>query len=386
MNAEPLFIFLFWFSAAVIFFTFLGYPLLMSLLAKRFAAPVQKNKSSHLPCISIVLAAHNEERRILPRIQNLLSSDYPSEKIQIVIVSDGSTDGTAAQVRSLADPRVLLIKQPKRSGKSECLNVGVQAASGEIIIFGDLRQRFAPDAISQLVAHFSDTRVGAVSGSLEIETAASAIGGGVDAYWRLEKFLRRSESCLDSCIGCTGAIYAIRRALFRPIPPDTLLDDVVIPMQIVMQKFRVTFEPAAIAYDPQSLEPEREKIRKQRTLAGNYQMMFRYLKWLFPWHNRLWWQLISHKYLRLCAPLFMLLALVSNAFLLESVIFRILFAGQCLFYSLAVLGGIIAKARVKILSLPAGFVFLNLMTLRGLYHHLRGSYREGSWPLSRPGS
>ncbi|MBA4148696.1 MAG: glycosyltransferase family 2 protein [Verrucomicrobia bacterium] len=371
----------FWFSFLVLAYTFCGYPALVMCLSRLSRkSPLQTNET---PLVSVVLAAHNEQERIHARLQNLLSAEYPADKIEIVIVSDGSTDATVDRAESIDERRVRVIHQTTRSGKAHCLNVGVAAACGEIVVFGDMRQRFAPDTIARLVSHFSDARVGAVSGSLEIERSASAIGGGVDAYWRLEKLIRFSEAQIDSSIGCTGAVYAIRRKNFQPIPSDTILDDVVIPMQIALQKLRVLFDPKAVAYDPQTLEPEREKIRKQRTLAGNFQMMFRYPGWLLPWVNRLWWQLISHKYLRLAAPFFMLLLLVANGLLLDSIFYRSIFIAQCLFYALAISGRTFSSIQSRLFSIPAGFVFLNLMILSGLYHHLRGSYRTGSWPMAK---
>jgi cellulose synthase/poly-beta-1,6-N-acetylglucosamine synthase-like glycosyltransferase len=374
---------IFWLSLAILIYTFIGYPGVVFVLAKICPRSVKENAASPLPSVTVVMAAHNEEERIVPRLENLLSSKFPEDRLNIVVVSDGSTDSTVGKIRSLNHPRITVLVQPQRSGKAQCLNIGLAAATGEIVVLGDVRQRFDAETIAELVAHFADPTIGAVSGSLEIENAATAIGGGVDAYWRLEKFLRLAESRFDSSIGCTGAVYAIRRALFKELPPDTLLDDVVVPMQIAVQNYRVIFEPRAKAFDPQSLEPDREKIRKQRTLAGNYQMLFRYPHWLLPWRNRLWWQLLSHKYLRLAAPFLMVAAFVSNAALREIPVYRLLFAGQCLFYLLAVIGAIFSSWKLPVFSIPAGFVFLNLMSLRGLRHYLRGSYRQGSWPVSK---
>jgi cellulose synthase/poly-beta-1,6-N-acetylglucosamine synthase-like glycosyltransferase len=212
---------------------------------------------------------------------------------------------------------------------------------------------------------------------LMIETAATSVGGGVDAYWRLEKLIRAAESKVDSSIGCTGAVYAIRRNLFHPIPADTLLDDVVIPMQIALQNYRIAFEPGAIAFDPQSLEPERERIRKQRTLAGNFQMLFRNAGWLLPWRNRLWWQLISHKYFRLGGPLFLLVLFVSNVMLIEKPFYRYLLIGQCLFYLFALCGTLFKARKFFCFSAPAGFVFLNLMTIRGFFYFIGGGFQTG---------
>ncbi|MCX6896452.1 MAG: glycosyltransferase family 2 protein [Verrucomicrobia bacterium] len=362
---------MFWLSLAVLFYTFLGYPLLLFVLASlRDSCPTSAVPAPP-PAITVVLAVHNEAVRIGPRLQNLLASDYPPGKLGIIVVSDGSTDATVQQIQALADPRVTLINQPQRQGKAHALNLALAAAKGEIIVFADGRQQFAPDTIAQLAKHFGDLQTGAVSGELIIASAASAAGSGVDTYWRLEKILRRSEARWDSSIGCTGAVYAIRRALYQPIPGDTILDDVVIPMQIALQGYRVAFEPAARAFDPQTLEPAREQIRKRRTLAGNYQMLFRHPAWLLPWRNRLWWQLISHKYLRLAAPLFLFLLFTANLLLLPCKLFWWPLLGQTLFYALALYGLTHPENKKRCLAIPAGFVFLNWMSAQSLWHYLR---------------
>jgi cellulose synthase/poly-beta-1,6-N-acetylglucosamine synthase-like glycosyltransferase len=373
---------LFWLSLAGLAYTFAGYPLLMGWLASR-KRPAPNPAASPTVSVTVVIAAHNEAAQILPRIQNLLATDYPPARLQILIVSDGSTDQTVAAIRDLADPRVRVLEHPRREGKAHALNLALAEAGGELVVFADARQRFDPGAIAALAAHFQRPDTGAVSGELLIESAGSATGGGLDTYWRLEKFLRLAEARHDSTIGCTGAIYAIRRALYRPLPADTILDDVVIPMQIALQGYRVAFEPAARAYDPQALEPARETIRKRRTLAGNYQMLFRYPAWLLPWRNRLWWQLLSHKYLRLAAPFLLLLLLGANAGLLASPFYRLLFLGQLLFYTLAAAGLAFPARRGILFSLPAGFTFLNWMSLAGLGHYLRRNHSRG-WELNRP--
>lgn len=373
----------FWFSLAVLLYTFLGYPLLMAVLARLLSKNVKSSLPSKCPEVTLVLAACNEEQRIIGRLQNLLAADGLADKLHLIVVSDGSTDATLEKIRAFNHPRVQLVAREQRGGKADCLNVGIARARTEIVVLADVRQRFAPDTIAKLLAHFRDPKIGAVSGALEIESAGSAIGGGVDAYWRLEKMLRRAESQVDSAVGCTGAVYAIRRALFQNLPPDTLLDDVVVPMQIATQGYRVIFDPEAVAYDPQSLEPEREKIRKQRTLAGNYQMLFRHPQWLWPWRNRIWWQLVSHKYLRLVAPFLLLSCLVSNAVLWAQPFYGGLLVLQIAFYLLALMGAAFPAIKRPWFSIPAGFVFLNLMALSGLWHYLRGSYRQGSWPTTK---
>jgi cellulose synthase/poly-beta-1,6-N-acetylglucosamine synthase-like glycosyltransferase len=369
---------LFWSGLVLLAFTFAGYAWLIHLLARWRNPPAEPASTGFQPSVSVVVCAHNEADRIARRVTNLLASDWPTEQLDILIVSDGSTDATAEIVRQLQHPRVRILELPQHCGKPAALNAGLAAATGDIVVLGDMRQEFAPDTITRLVRHFSDSGVGAVSGALFIQGADSAVGGGVDAYWRMEKAIRAAEARWDSCIGCTGAVYAIRRALFTPIPEDTLIDDVVIPMQIALRGQRVLFDPEARAFDPQTLEPARERIRKRRTLAGNFQMLFRYPGWLLPWRNRLWWQLIAHKYLRLAAPFLLALLFASNAALMDQPLYLALFIGQCGFYIAALLG--LARPRLRLLSLPAAFVFLNWMTLAGLWHYLRGARQPGWQP------
>jgi cellulose synthase/poly-beta-1,6-N-acetylglucosamine synthase-like glycosyltransferase len=199
----------------------------------------------------------------------------------------------------------------------------------------------------------------------------------VDAYWRYEKSLRAAESRWDSCIGCTGAIYALRRSQFTPIPEDTLLDDVVIPMQAAAQGARLIHDSTALAFDPQPLEPEAELRRKQRTLAGGFQMLFRHPAWLLPWGHRLWWQLISHKYLRLLAPFLLVGAFAANVALVADPFYAFCLGAQLLLFLLAALCRLPTARDWKFCKLPAGFVFLNFQVLRGLRYYLAGAGRQG---------
>lgn len=362
----------FWAAAAGLVYTFAGYPILMRLLTRgrsREIAPPGSGEPA-LPRVAAVIVACNEERRIADRIRNLQSSEYPAELLEICVVSDGSTDATVAIARAVGGERLRLIERPNRSGKAAGLNAALAEINAPIIVFSDARQRFTPETIRILAGHFADPQVGAVSGSLEIDPSQGGIGQGIDAYWKLERQLRADEALLDSCIGCTGAVYAIRRALFTPLPEDTVLDDVVIPMRIATQGFRVLHEPRAIAYDPQQLNPEAELLRKRRTLAGNFQMLFRYPAWLLPWRNRLWWQLISHKYLRLAAPALLLQALLSALAASVTPLYRLKLSGQILFYLLAVVGLLAPGLRSRFVTLPAAFVFLNWTTVRAFFDFL----------------
>jgi len=370
--------FLFWGSCALLFYTFLGYGLLISALARwRPKQPVSNDDNAAPPSVCVVLVACNEEGNILERLRNLLASEYPPEKLHILLVSDGSTDATVAQARALQDKRIEIIAGAQRAGKAAGINLALAQVKSEVVVFTDARQRFAADAIARLTAHFADPATGAVSGALEIAPAASATGSGVDTYWRYEKSLRAAESRFDSCIGCTGAIYALRRSLFIPIPDDTLLDDVVIPLQAAAQGARVIHDPTALAFDPQPLEPEKELRRKQRTLAGGFQMLFRHPAWLLPGGHRLWWQIISHKYIRLLAPFFLLAALAANLALTDQPFYAACLALQTAFWGIAGLCLLPVARQWKFCKLPAGFIFLNLQVVRGLRYYLAGAGRQG---------
>lgn len=357
--------FSFWISLFAVGYSILGYPMLMAVLAKLWRRPAQPAEQGTQK-VAIVLVVHNEENRVQKRLADLRNcgDDLIAEA---VLVCDGCTDQTAARALELGWAALHIEEVSQKTGKAGCLNRGVARCTAPIVVFADARQSFRPDTIERLARWFDDPQMGAVSGSLEIAPSDVGAGQGVDIYWKLEKRLRLDEARIDSAIGCTGAVYAIRRSLYRPIPEDTLLDDVVIPMSIAEQGYRVGFDPEAIAYDPQELSPKLEKRRKVRTLAGNYQMLFRYPQWMTPGRCRLWWQLISHKYARLVAPLFLVWALLSNAVLaLYHPFYRVLLAFQVGGYLLALVGIFKGGIKSRAITAPAGFLFLQIMSLRAL--------------------
>ncbi|QTN31987.1 glycosyltransferase family 2 protein [Akkermansiaceae bacterium] len=363
--------FFFWFSLLLVAYANLGYPLLLWLLVRILP---QRQRGGGFdgvwPMVSVVIVAHNEAARIPAKLGNLLENGYPGE-LEVIVVCDGCDDSTADVSRSFGGGRVRTI-EAARCGKAEGLNRGVAAAKGEILVFADVRQVFEADAIRRLVAHFSDPGVSGVSGSLEIKAATDGPGKGIDVYWKLEKFIRLSESRIDSCIGCTGAIYALRAESYEPLPPDTLLDDVVVPMRAMLAGGRILFEPTACAYDPQPLTVESERRRKTRTLAGNFQMLFRHPGWLIPVRNRLWWQLVSHKYLRLAVPLLLAVCFSCNALLASAApVYALSLALQLLLYLLAAVGIACPSRRMRVFSVPGGFLYLQILCFMGLLRFLK---------------
>jgi poly-beta-1,6-N-acetyl-D-glucosamine synthase len=223
------------------------------------------------------------------------------------------------------------------------------------------------------LADLSDEKVGAVSGELCFEdTDRTGVGEGLDFYWNYEKFLRKNEAALYSTVGATGAIYAIRKSLFKPLDSDTLLDDVMIPMNIVMQGYRCVFEPKAKAFDIISAMQEDEKRRKIRTIAGNFQVFFRCGDLLNPFKNPIWFQTFSHKFLRIIAPIFIIALFISNLCLLESNFFLIALLLQIAFYACSAAGYLMRKrkSQPKIFSVPYGFVMLNVFTLAAFFQFI----------------
>jgi biofilm PGA synthesis N-glycosyltransferase PgaC len=366
----------FWLSVAFVLYAYVGYPALLSVWARArrgvrsqvSGAGSQRSEFANgdsriaAPGVSVVVAARNEARRLPERIHNLLASDYPLDRLQIIVASDGSTDDTAAALAPYRD-RVTLLLLPAR-GKAAALNAAVLHARHPILVFADARQRFAPDAIRRLVAAFSQPGVGAVSGELVIdceedEGAAehSTIGDGVGAYWKYEKWIRRNEALVGSSIGVTGAIYAMRRWLWQPLPADAILDDVLGPMRIVQRGYRILFEPAARAFDRTASDATTELRRKTRTLAGNFQLLRYEPRLIIPGHNPVWLQFVSHKLARLLVPYALMVLLVSSAWLTpRSAFYTIAFAAQVMFYGLALYGALLDR-RARVTAAPAVEVF-----------------------------
>jgi cellulose synthase/poly-beta-1,6-N-acetylglucosamine synthase-like glycosyltransferase len=322
-----------------------------------------------------VVVAYNEADRIAARIDNLLAMDYPADRLEVLIASDGSTDETVAQARRSEGARVTVLAFTGRRGKAAVLNTVVPSLRGDIVVFADARQRFDQTTLRALVENFADPTVGAVSGELVLATCAGTgpAGRGTAVYWRYEKFIRSTEGRTDSTVGATGAIYAIRRALFEPIPDDTILDDVVIPLRIIRRGFRVLFEPRARAYDCASATARQELARKARTLAGTFQLFARE-RWIWnPRRNRLWFETMSHKALRLALPLLHVMLLVaSSAAAGRDGVYGWALAAQMLFYTAAVAGfsGRRARTPSPVFSVPCAICLLNWATIVGFVRFL----------------
>jgi cellulose synthase/poly-beta-1,6-N-acetylglucosamine synthase-like glycosyltransferase len=374
---------LFWLAAGVVFYSYLGYPALIYVAARLRPAPPAREDDA-TPTVTVVIAARNEEACLEEKLRSVLALDYPRDRLEILVGSDGSTDRTEAIAGAFAEDGVRLLALQGPRGKAAVLNDAVALARGEILVMTDARQTLADDAVRRLVSCFADPKVGAVSGELHLVSSPELPARGVGLYWRYEKAVRQAESRFDSTVGVTGAIYALRRALFKPLDPRTILDDVAVPMEIVMGGYRVLFAPKASAFDRIESDPEREYRRKVRTLAGNYQLLALRPALLDPFRNRLFWQLVSHKLSRLAVPWCLVLLLLTSAPLsgMHS-FYATAFAAQLALYGLALAGWLNARRGrpLRLTSLPYTFALLNLAAASGLLGFLRGTERA-SWKAS----
>jgi cellulose synthase/poly-beta-1,6-N-acetylglucosamine synthase-like glycosyltransferase len=316
-------------SAAYIGYVLFGYPAILGLLARWRCRPVKRAPCE--PTVSVLLPVHNGEPWIAAKLDSLLALDYPRDRLQIIVISDGSTDRTEEIARQYAAQGVELLRLP-RGGKAQALNAGMKRASGEVLFLTDVRQPLEPESLRNLTACLADPAVGAVSGELVILDDDTREKANVGLYWRYEKWIRKRLSQVDSVLGATGAIYIIRKSLARPMPPSTLLDDVYLPLGAFFSGYRVVFEESAIAYDRATVL-DTEFRRKVRTLAGVYQIV-RYFPHLISFQNRMWFHFLSHKIGRLFLP-YALLALAISSFWLPAPWRTLALGSQAGFYALA---------------------------------------------------
>jgi biofilm PGA synthesis N-glycosyltransferase PgaC len=360
---------LFWMSALIVGYVYVGYPCLLAVWARIADRRPRRVPfaAGAWPSISIVIAARNEAARLPARVANLLAQEYPGRR-EIVVVSDGSTDDPHSALAPFGSS-VRLIELPG-SGKPGALNAGVAAATGEILVLADARQQFAPGALTALVGNFSDPQIAGATGELVLDCEQhgvdTPVGDGIGLYWKYEKWLRRNESRVWSTLGATGAIYALRRRCWAPLPEATLLDDVLAPMRAVLSGGRIVFEEGAVAYDRASCDGAAESRRKTRTLAGNYQILGQEPRLLVPFLNPVWVQYVSHKIGRLIVPWALVALFVSTLVLApEHGFYAVVLAAQGIFYGLAISGALF-DVRERFARIAYTFVVMNLSAVAGL--------------------
>jgi poly-beta-1,6-N-acetyl-D-glucosamine synthase len=361
---------IFWLSLAGIVYTYVGYPVAIWLVARLRPRPWKFAPIT--PSVSVVLAVHNGAGLLPRKLQHLLHLDYGNVK-EVIIVSDGSTDGTAELLSGECHPLLKSIVLKEHGGKAVAVNAGVAQATGDVILFVDIRPEIAPAAIQQLVGNFADPKVGCVAGELILrreghDATSVAIGG---LYWRYEQWIRNCESVVDSPVGVYGGFYATRRELAVRQPPGMILDDMFQPLSIIRQGYRSVLDVNANVYDAWPETAGVEFHRKVRTLAGNFQL-FRLAPWTLTLQNRVLFQLVSHKVMRLIVPYLMVLLLVSTLALSpDSPMYAILAAIQIFGVALAIVALRFKLPVLHRLAAPASaLLLLNTAAVMGFYKFL----------------
>jgi cellulose synthase/poly-beta-1,6-N-acetylglucosamine synthase-like glycosyltransferase len=360
----------FWLSILGILYTWLGYPAIIWVLARLRPRPWAANAIS--PSISIVLPVHNGAPLLERKVEALLSLDYPNIK-EIIVVSDGSTDGTASWLARQHHPRLTAIILNEHEGKAAALNAGLKIASADVILLVDIRPEVAPGAIQQLVCNFADPKVGCVAGELHLRRdnhdASSAAVSRI--YWRYEEWIRKCESIFASPVGVYGGFYAIRRELAVPQPAGIILDDMFLPLSIIRRGYRSVLDPQACVYDTWPSKINDEFQRKVRTLAGNFQL-FHLAPWTLTPQNPVLFQLVSHKLMRLIVPYLLVLLLASSLALSPgSLIYTALSVLQIIFWAAAVAGLRSGNSVLHRVVAPASAMLtLNAAAVVGLYKFL----------------
>lgn len=375
----------FWGAMALLVYTYVAFPALLFVRGLIWRRPYQAAPIT--PRVSLIIAAYNEQANIAARLENALALDYPADRFEVVVASDGSDDETVAIVGRYAGPRVRLLALP-RQGKASALNAAVAASTGEILVFSDANSVYAPDAIRALVRPFADPAVGGVAGNQRYLGADGAQpgGDGERGYWGLDRVLKVLQSRAGSTISATGAIYAIRRELFLPVP-EGVTDDFVTSTRVIAQGYRLVFAPDAVAYEPVAQSSEVEFGRKVRVMTRGLRAIVVMRELLNPWRYGFYaLQLFSHKVLRRLMFVPLAALLLASPFLWgRGWFYQLALLGQLAFYGLAVLGLLLAGTRIgrlKIVTLPFYFCMVYLAAALATWNLMRGR-RITSWQPRR---
>ncbi len=373
----------FWILLIVIIYAYLGYPILLILvnsLIRLLKSKSQSKRQSQLPEVTMFIAAYNESDFVDQKVNNSFLLDYPKEKLNQVWVTDGSDDDTVKKLKKYV-PKITIYHQPERQGKTGAINRGMQFINTPIVIFSDANSMLNKEAVKNIVAEFSNPKIGCVAGEKRIETKDknSAINAGEGIYWKYESIIKTCESNINSAMGAAGELFAIRTNLFQPIKKDTILDDFTISMQIAEKGYRIVYLPNAYAIEEASINIKEEFKRKIRIAYGGFQSLFRQTSLLnFFKHPVLTFQYLSHKVLRwLIIPFSLFALIIINLVILFKTqtysIYSIFFLMQLIFYSIALLGAILQNQKLKIrwIFAPYYLVIMNLSVIMGFIRFLK---------------
>lgn len=385
-------IIVFWISIFLIVYTFVGYGFLLYILVKikgLFSKPFVFKTDAVLPTVTLIVAAYNEEDIIEDKIRNTLELDYPKDKLQLIFITDGSSDQTAAKVSSFKE--ITLLHQDIRAGKMAAIKRAIPLINGAITVFTDANTFLNAEAIKELVKHYQNPKVGAVAGEKRIlvEASADASSAGEGFYWKYESKLKKLDYELYSNVGAAGELFSIRTALYQPVESDTIIDDHMIAMRIAENGYVIAYEPGAYAMETASADVKEELKRKIRIAAGGIQSILRLKKAANPFRNFVFtFQYISHRVLRwTIVPLLLILVFVLNgilAFTQPGAFYQVLFALQVLFYVLSIIGFYFEQRniRVKALFVPYYFCMMNYAVLAGISRYYQKN-QSAAWEKSK---
>lgn len=384
---------LFWFLIFLVFYTYLGYGIFLWLLLKFRKRRTSQFSASYQPDVTLVIPAYNEMGCLAEKVHNSLALDYPPEHLQILFVTEGSTDGSTEwlQQQYASHSRISVMGGSERRGKIEAINQAMHRVHTPLVIYTDANTNLNPDAVANIVRHFADPQVGAVSGEKRIQTFENeaAAGAGEGLYWKYESFLKKLDTELYSVVGAAGELFAIRTELYEHVEKDTLLDDFMISLRIATRGYRVVYDPEAYALERPSFSIGDEQKRKVRIAAGGFQSIARlpHLLNIFR-YGWLSFQYISHRMMRWAvAPFALPLVFVLNVLLVllsEGWLYPVLLIAQIAFYAAALLGYWLEnkKLRVKALFVPYYFSFMNWCAILG-YFRYRNGLASGIWEKVR---
>lgn len=390
---------IFWIALFIVFYTYLGYGIVLYLLVKLkelFVKPIKRKlpEDSTLPEVTLFITAFNEEEVVDEKMKNSLELDYPEDKLHIVWVTDGSNDGTNEQLRTRWEGKATVLFQPERQGKTAAMNRGMKLINTPIVVFTDANTMVNQEAIREIVLAFEDTRVGCVAGEkrIAVQTRDGAAAGGEGIYWKYESTLKALDARLYSAVGAAGELFAVRRELFEEMEQDTLLDDFILSLRIAMQGYTIAYCTEAYAIESGSADMHEEEKRKVRIAAGGLQSIWRLRPLLNPFrYGILSFQYVSHRVLRWSlTPILLFLLLPLNALLLcmgaSCEIYGTILIFQILFYILGLGGYYLSTRQIKnkLLFIPYYFLFMNVNVLKGI-GYLRKKRGTGAWEKAKRG-
>ncbi|NNE98278.1 MAG: glycosyltransferase family 2 protein [Pyrinomonadaceae bacterium] len=371
---------IFWLSLLALIYTYVGYPIIVYIVSIIFPKTIRKGAFE--PRVTVLITAYNEEEAIRSKLENTLQIEYPADKLEILVASDGSSDRTDEIVKEFESKGVRLFRQEGRKGKTFTQNKAVEQSSGEIILFSDATTEYKPNVLRAILPNFADEEVGCAAGKLiYIDSSDSGVGKGAKSYWNYETFLKKSESRACSLIGVSGCLYAVRKSAYEPMYPEACSDFLICTL-LYKQGLRSVYEPSAVCTEETNQRTDKEMKMRVRVISQTFTDLWRNRRMMNPFHSGFYAiELISHKLFRYAVPVFLLLTLSTSAFMaFSSRAFALIFGLQVVFYFAALVGWIFENrgVRLRVFAIPLYFVLANLASLLGFYKFLSGE-RYATW-------